>query len=567
MTAIELNPGLLVILAGVVMGFLPRQPRQIVSIAAPLLGILILCLTPIGSTSIVSVFGFDLTLLRLDALAFPFALIFLIAAMLNSIYALHQDEKMQDSAALIYAGAAIGAVLAGDFATLFIYWELTAISSVFVILATGTKRAYDASMRYLIWQIGSGVLLLGGIIILANETGSMAFGEIELGSAASWMIFIAFGIKCAFPLLHNWLPDAYPEATGTGTVVLSAFTTKLAIYAFARSFAGESLLIPIGAVMSCFPIFFAVIENDLRRALAFSLNTQLGFMLVGIGIGSELAINGAVSHAFASTLYQGLLFMSIGAVLHRVGTVQASKLGGLYKSMPWTTVFCIIGALSIAGFPLTSGFVTKNLTLVAVENAHYLLIWLMLIFASVGVIGHSGIKIPYFAFFGQDGGHRVQEAPKNMLAAMGIAAFACIFIGVFPSTLYSIMPYPVTKDPYTVQSVITKTQLLFFAVLAFSVLIKTGLYPKEIPSTNLNTDWLYRRFGAHVLYLASKVARWAWGGVAFGWRWLVSTIQRFASELYGPGGAMGRSWATGQMAFWATAMIAGYSLIGFFYLK
>ncbi|MGE0517364.1 MAG: proton-conducting transporter membrane subunit, partial [Hyphomicrobiaceae bacterium] len=322
------------IAAGLLVVLLPRILRQAVALGAPAIGAAVLFSTPIGAQSVVNVFGYQLMLLRLDALAFPFVLIFLIAAALCAVYALHQDDRLQDSAALIYAGAAIGAVLAGDLATLFIYWELTTISSVFLILASGTERAYRASMRYLVWQIGSGVILLAGILMQWRATGSLAFETMTLGSMATWFIFIAFGIKCAFPLLHNWLQDAYPEATVTGTVVLSVFTTKLAVYTFARAFPGESLLIPIGAAMTCFPVFFAVIENDLRRVLSFSLNNQLGFMLVGIGIGSDIAINGAISHAFAHILYKSLLFMSMGAVLYRVGTVKASELGGLYRSMP-----------------------------------------------------------------------------------------------------------------------------------------------------------------------------------------------------------------------------------------
>ncbi len=567
MNAIDVNPGLLMIAAGIVCAFLPRLLRQMIALATPLAGAVLIWKTPIGAQSTVDVFGYALTLLRLDGLAFPFALIFLIAAALNAIYALHQDDRLQDSATMIYSGAAIGACLAGDLATLFIYWELTAISSVFLILAAGTERAYRASMRYLVWQIGSGVLLLGGILMHYRATGSLAFSAMKLESAASWMIFIAFGIKCAFPFLHNWVQDAYPEATVTGTVVLSAFTTKLAVYVFARAFAGESLLIPIGAAMTCFPVFFAVIENDLRRVLSFSVNNQLGFMLVGVGLGSQMAINGAVSHAFAHIIYKSLLFMSMGAVLYRTGTVKASELGGLYKSMPWTTVLCIVGAISIAGFPLTSGFVTKNLTLTAADEAGFFMIWLLLIFASAGVMEHSGIKVPFFAFFSHDSGLRVKEAPWNMLLAMGICAVACIFIGVYPQALYSILPYPVEKSPYSVASVVTKTQLLFFSVFAFAFLVRNGLYPKELPSTNLNTDWFYRRFGAYVLTITANVLRWAWSGVEYAWRYCIIMLERWVHRHYGPDGAMGRSWATGQMAFWATLMIGAYAVIGYYYLR
>lgn len=561
MNATELHPALLLVVAGLVAAFLPATARRALTLAAPAAALAILMSTPIGATAHVQIAGLALHVVRLDALAFPFALIFIVAAGLNAIYALHREAPVEDGAALVYAGAALGAVLAGDLATLFIWWEVTAISSAVIILAAGTMRAYRASMRYLVWQVGSGVLLLAGILMHWRATGTLAFGAMKLASPGAGLIFLAFGIKCAFPFLHNWLQDAYPEATGTGTVILSAFSTKLAVYAFARAFAGEGLLIPIGAAMTCFPVFFAVIENDLRRVLSFSLNNQLGFMLVGIGVGTELALNGAVAHAFAHIIYKSLLFMSMGAVLYRTGTTKASELGGLYKSMPWTCVLCIVGAVSIAGFPLTSGFVTKNLTLGAVELLGYFWIWLLLIFASAGVMEHSGIKVPFFAFFYHDAGHRVEEAPFNMLLAMGLCGVACILIGVYPQALYAILPYPVEKSPYALASVVTKTQLLVFAVLAFGVLIRSGLYPKELPSTNLNTDWFVRRPG---MALVRGVVRLA-GGVhakltAAGVKAAKSTL-RVSKALHGPEGLLGRPWPTGRMALWTTLMLGAYLVL------
>ena len=560
MTAADLNPAVLLILAGAVVAGAPRLVRQVFSLAAPLLGLMLLWATPLGTTQQVELFGFVLEPLRLDSLSFPFALVFLIAAFLNGIYALHQDDRMQDSAALVYAGAGLGATLAGDLATLFIYWEITAVSSAFLIWAARNERAYRATMRYLVWQIGSGVLLLAGVVMHWRATGSLAFEAMSLTGLAAWLIFIAFGIKCAFPFLHPWLQDAYPEATATGTVVLSAFTTKMAVYVFARAFAGESLLIPIGAVMTVFPVFFAVIENDLRRVLAFSLNNQVGFMIVAVGIGTPLALNGAVSHAFVHIIYKALLFMSIGAVLTRVGTCKASELGGLHKSMPLTTIFCIVGAISIAGFPLTSGFIAKTQTLGAAAEAGLFWAWIVMIFASAGVMEHSGIKIPYFAFFAHDAGHRVKEAPFNMLLAMGLAAAACIGFGIFPDTLFSIMPYDEIKEPYTAENVITKAQLLTFAVLAFALLVRTGLYVQEIPSTNLNIDWLYRVPGKWLgerLTNAVAVSSEELGHL----RELMK--REIIGQLYvvlGPQGLLARTWSIGFAVLLITVVL-GLSLL------
>jgi multicomponent Na+:H+ antiporter subunit D len=255
-------------------------------------------------------------------------------------------------------------------------------------------------------------------------------------------------------------------------------------------------LIYIGATMTAFPIFFAVIENDLRRVLAYSLVNQVGFMVVGIGIGTHLAINGAVAHAFNDILFKGLLFMSMGAVLHRTGKINATDLGGLYKSMPWTAGFCIVGAASISAFPFFSGFVSKSMVMEAAGLKHLSGVWLVLLFASAGVFHHAGIKIPFFAFFSHDAGHRVEEAPLNMLIAMGIAAALCIGIGSYPAPLYAILPFQdVVYHPYHYSHVLSQTQLLFFSALAFTLLLRSGIYPAEIRAINLDSDWFYRKGG------------------------------------------------------------------------
>ena len=564
----SLSPALILVIGAFIVPFLPKNARQPVMLALPVLAMLQLWLTPFGNHGQFELMGLELTTVRLDRLSLIFSTIFIIAAFLSVIYAMHEDDRLQQVAGLAYAGSALGAVLAGDLLTLFLFWEGTAIFSVFLIWASRTESAYHAGMRYIIIQVGSGVLLLAGALLHYNKTGSLAFDLLGLdGSLSHWLIFLAFGIKCAFPLLHNWLQDSYPEATITGTVMLSAFTTKLAVYALARGFAGTEILVPIGVIITAFPIFYAVIENDLRRVLAYSLNNQLGFMVVGVGIGTEMALNGAAAHAFCHIIYKALLFMSMGAVLLRAGTVKGSELGGLFKSMPWTTGFCIVGAASISAFPLFSGFVSKSMILMAALDGEYFVTWMVLLFASAGVFHHSGIKIPFFAFFAHDSGIRCEEAPRNMLVAMGIAAALCIGIGVFPQALYALLPYEVTFVPYTLEHVVTQLQLLMFSALAFTVMMRTGIYPPELKSTNLDTDWFYRRFGTYALSIGAIVARWAWSGVDFGWQRSLSIIERTAQKYYGPNGVMGRSWPTGQMAFWATVMIGGYALIGYYYFS
>ena len=597
-------PGTFLILGALIIPLLRGRVRLAALLLLPILSalhLLAFITLPVATRYSLHLFGYELTPTNIDGLSLVWGYIFHIAAFVGALYALHVKDSVQHVSGLIYMGAAIGAVFAGDLITLFVYWELTAVSSVFLIWASRTERSYRAGMRYLIVQVGSGVLLLSGILFHFRDTGSLAFDAAfrellpptegyftGLNSPGTLLIFIAFGIKAAFPLLHNWLSDAYPEATPTGTVILSAFTTKLAIYALARGFPGTEILIYIGTVMTAFPIFYAVIENDLRRVLAYSLNNQLGFMVVGIGIGTSLSLNGTASHAFAHILYKALLFMSMGAVLMRTGTIKGSELGGLYKSMPWTTGFCIVGAASISAFPLFSGFVTKSLILTAAAQEHHTVVWLVLLFASAGVLHYSGIKIPYFAFFAHDSGKRVKEAPWNMLAAMGIAATLCILIGILPGPLYSILPYQdvvvehvtiriLDHHIYTTTHVITQLQLLLFSALAFTVLNRwkirgAAIYPPELPSVNLDTDWLYRRpflrAKGHslspvewILALLGRMRAAVDALVAS----LLSRLLDVVRQFVGPHGMLPRTWSISAKVACAALLLTGYLVLSYLY--
>ena len=534
--------------------------RSVVLLITPVMAAWQIWNLPIGIFNQVEILGQSLEMMRVDKLSRIFGLIFCLAAFLGNLYAWRVRDLVQQIAALLYAGAAIGAVFAGDLITLFFYWEGTAIASVFLIWARRTEGSYHTGMRYLIIQITSGVILLAGAAVLYRETGSITFERMTLGSLGTWLIFLSFGIKCAFPFLHNWLQDSYPAATITGTVILSAFTTKLAVYALARGFSGTEILIYIGAIMTLFPIFFAEIENDLRRVLAYSLNNQLGFMVVGIGVGTEMALNGTASHAFAHILYKALLFMSVGAVMLRTGTSKASELGGLCRTMPRTAIFCLIGAASISAFPLFSGFVTKSLIMDETANQHYPIIWAVLLFASAGVLSHSGIKIPYFTFFGHDSGLRPKEAPLHMQAAMGLTAFLCILIGVYPDPLYELLPYEVVYHPYTMNHVIGQLQLLCFALLAFVILMRTGIHPPEIRAVNLDVDWIYRRLVPTVYSVVYTLIVKGFTYCETSINSLVQLAIKGLFKLHGPETGVSRMRGVGSMVIWV-AILLGVSLI------
>ncbi len=555
-----LHPAMLLYLAAALVTIAPKAPARLLAVAAPLLALLMLWRLDDGM--VLHFAGIDWEFFRADRLARIFGTIFLLAGSIGMLYAWAEDQRRIFAGGLAYCGSAVGATLAGDLPTLFLFWELTALASLPLLIHRHPDYGLSISAlaRYFAIQILSGVLLLFGLAERLAAGLDLDFNNIGLGVPGGLAILLAFGIKAAFPFLHNWVQDAYPRSGPAGTVLLSTFTTKLAIYALIRGYAGTEILITVGAVMTLFPIFFAVLENDLRRVLAYSLNNQLGFMVVGVGIGTPLALDGAAAHAFCHILYKSLLFMSMGAVLHRVGTTKATELGGLYSSMPWTARFCIIGSASISAVPFLSGFVSKSLILAAAIHEGHPVVWMALLFASAGVLDHSGIKVPFFAFFAHDSGKRVDEAPLPMLIAMGITAGACILIGVAPGLLYQLLPNQGSEFvPYTADHLVTQMQLLLFAGLAFIWLFRSGRYPDEIRAVHLDFDVTYRRWiPQSVLMLNAEGSRWGQKITALRQRGLSALLQnlsRHGDDTGVVGGTPAIGWMTA--AFLLLAAVVG----------
>jgi multicomponent Na+:H+ antiporter subunit D len=551
----DLPPGLILILGALGIPFLGPRLRPYFMLALPILALAQLLMLPSGLNAQVEMFGHTLVFLRVDSLAFVFGLIFLIAATLNVIYGWHDPDPVQQVSSLIYAGAATGAVFAGDLISLFIFWELAAISSVFLIWVSRTERAYRAGMRYLVIQIGSGVILLAGIILHFQATGSITFDNLGLVSLPTALIFLAFGIKCAFPLLHNWLPDAYPKATVVGTVVLSAFTTKLAVYALARGFPGTDMLIWIGAVMAVYGSLYALIEDHVRKLLSYSLMAQLGFMVVGVGIGTPLALAGTAGHAVSSILYQALLFMCVGAAVAATGKERLSELGGLARHMPWTAACCIIAGAAISSLPLTSAFLTKSLILSAAVKEGLQGTWFLLLAGAAVTVIHSGIRVPYHVFFGADRGLTASEAPAGPRFAMAAAALGLVMIGLLPAAFYALLPGNISYHAYTLGHVITQLQLVLFAALAYILLVRHGLYPKLGHPINLDSDWLYRRaLPAIVNFFRDGVSHMHFRALARG----QIRLNRFIAAVYrhhGPQGALARTWPVGSTVLWVAVLL------------
>ena len=584
----SLPPFVLFFVGAVVIAFTRGTARKVLILAIPLVGGLNLWFgVEPGLHLQFDLLGYTLTPYRADKLSLLFGYLFHLAAFLGFVYALHLGDGapegsvagevgeddiignasagLQHVAAMVYAGSALGAVFAGDFITLFIFWELLAISSAFLVWARKSERSYATGFRYLIIHVISGVLLLSGALMLAHETGSIEFGDVGLvgTGAAGWILLLSFGIKAGFPLLHNWITEAYPESTPTGTVFLSAFTTKVAVYALARSFVGTDVLIYIGTAMTFFPIFYAVLENDLRRVLGYSMINQIGFMVAGIGIGTGMAVNGAVAHAFADVIFKGLLFMSMGAVMTMTGRTKGTDLGGIYKTMPFTAGLCIVGASAISAFPLFSAFVTKSMIMVAAIEEHHYVVWLFMLFASAGVLEHAGIKIPFFSFFAHDSGIRAKEPPRNMLIAMSIGAVLCVLIGVFPTQFYTLLPYEMDYHPYDLRHVVTQLQLLAFGALGFITLVKSGVYPDEKRAIHVDAEWFYRKAGPWLVGTVGRAVTRVDVYVRSSVLEFVGSIMHGAKRTHGPVGPLAKSWPTGSMVLWVAILLVAYLL---FYL-
>jgi multicomponent Na+:H+ antiporter subunit D len=504
MTLEWLHPGVLLIVGAWLLPLLRGRTKPLAMVLLPAAALVTCIVMEPGTYGEVRFLGQELVFGRVDRLSLVFSYVFALLALLGMVYALHVDDDAQHVAALTYAGAALGVTFAGDLLSLFLFWELMAVSAALLVWLRRQPSAVAAGFRYLLVHVFGGLCLLGGIVLYWSQTGSLTFQDMSpyAGSAAFILILLAFLLNAAVPPLGAWLSDAYPEATATGAVFLTAFTTKSAIYALIRGFAGTEILVWWGAAMAVYGVVYAVLENDARRLLAYHIISQVGYMVCGVGIGTTLALNGAAAHAFAHILYKALLFMGAGAVLQVTGLRKLSDMGGLYKTMPLTFVLYMVGAFAISAVPLFSGFVSKSMVVSAAGESHRAAIFLLLTLASAGTFLHTGLKLPYYMFVGEDRRLPGHEPPSNMLVAMSIAAAACILIGVFPAVLYAYLPYPVDYAPYTARHVTATLGLLAFTALGFLSMLK-HLDPEPIVS--LDTDWFYRRGSSAVVAFSSGV--------------------------------------------------------------
>ncbi|MEJ2532967.1 MAG: Na(+)/H(+) antiporter subunit D [Halioglobus sp.] len=559
------SPALILVAAAIAIGLVRGHLRTGVVLLAPLLTLWAVWQVPDGVHDTITFLSYQIEPVEGSPLRRLFATVFALMAFVGGLYAFRLARWYELAAAYAYAAGAVGVSFAGDLISLFIYWELMALFSTVVVWCGGTPASRAAGIRYAIMHLLGGVVLKVGIEGVVVSTGSIQITPMLAQDFNSWMILCGILINAAAPPLSAWLADAYPESSPTGSVFLSAFTTKTAVLALILLFPGEPVLVGIGLFMVMYGIIYALLENDIRRILAYSIVNQVGFMVCAVGIGTQLALNGAAAHAFAHILYKALLFMSAGVVIYRTGKNRCTELGGLYQTMPLTTICCIVGALSISSFPLTSGFTTKSLISQAAANEGLAGVYMLLTAASAGVFLHAGIKFPWFVFFQRDSGLRPKDAPWNMALAMLIFAALCILIGVFPHWLYALLPYPVDYQAYSAGKVVFYLQLLLFSGLAFFLLLPLM---KRTETISLDVDWLWRRAAPALLAWLARLAKplqEAAGRVSQACRKVFGhfTVQYLGQPHTSDSdeeGLFARSWPIGTTALWIAILLCAYVL-------
>ena len=520
MTLGFIHPSLLLIAGALLLPFVRGPLRQPYLFLVPLLalGAVLLNSTLTGHWAVVDFLDWQLVFGRVDKLATVFALIMAMMAVIGTLYGLHVDRAGEHMAAWTYAAGSLGAIYSGDYLSLFLFWEMMAFASVFLIWFRRGPRSLRVGYRYLLIHTIGGIIPLAGILLHYKTAGNITFTLLDVAhpTLSTWLIMIGFGLNAAMVPLHSWLPEAYSEASFNGAVFLCAFTTKTAVYTLARACAGMDILIVLGVIMALYGVIYAVMENDIRKLLAWSIVSQVGYMIAGIGIGTDLAINGAVAHAVAHILYKSLLFMGTGSVLYMTGQTKFTELGGLHAKMPITFVFTLIGCLSISAAPFFAAYASKSMIISAGFEQHLNWAAWLLMFGATGTFMYNGLKLPYFLFFGRNNcsratWERAADPSWNMLVAMTLGATLCIMVGTAPGLLYALLPHSVAYTPHTVYHLMETLQLLGFAALAFFLLKR---YVEPVDRVCLDIDWLYRHAGCAFLWLIRHPLQWfdtAWG--------------------------------------------------------
>jgi multicomponent Na+:H+ antiporter subunit D len=521
-------PPVIIMLAGaVVVPFLPGTVRPWAFLVAPVAVLLqLLFWLEQGDTTTIEVFSgvLDLTPLMVDDLNEIWATAFSLVVIGGGLFALHLrapsfQERGQQAAALAYAGSAFGVILAGDLLTVVIFWELMAVTSLYLIISGNRPNSHAAAMRYLFVHVIGGSALLGGVLIQAIETGSLAFEPFD-GGLASWLAMFGILVNAASFPLHAWLSDAYPETSPTGMVFLGALTTKTAVYVLLRGFAGEELLLLAGSVTAVYAGIYALLQNDIRRLLAYHIVSQVGFMVAAVGISTLAGVESVAEQVFTHVLWQAVMVMGAGAVMYSTGVTKLTELGGLSTQLRPILILYMVGALSIAVFPLLHGLGAES---VYVDHTWVIV---LLTLASIATVMAVAIKLPYHAFIAaKANAPQSTRVPNAMLAAMAIGAALSLWVGIHPSSLFDVLQLHLEPEAFHLSGVLFGLAILAISAAGGWLLLRVKPLRENV---TVDVDWLYRNAEASVRVVIQQPLDWVFTTAQRATSWIAFIASRFA---------------------------------------
>ena len=398
---------------------------------------------------------------HIDALNAFVALIVSGIAAITLPYALRTVEReiqLQDTS-LFYAVfllclvGLLGIAQTGDVFNLFVFLEISSLSSYVLIAMGKRRRALTAAYQYLIMGSIGATFLLIGIGLIYAETGTLNMQDLhqrlqpilEHRTVHTGFVFMVVGIalKLALFPLHLWLPNAYKYSPSAISVFLSATATKVAVYimlrivftvfstSFLRITHTEFIFLILGAFGVVFASIAAIVQYDLKRILAYSSIAQISYMVLGMGFASTLGITATVVHVFNHALMKGALFMAAGAIVYRVGSSRFENIYGIGRQMPWTFAAIFVSGLSLIGIPGTAGFISKwYFMLAALEQQAWLIALVILLGSLLSVVYMWKIFEALFFRRSACTAPPVAEAPLSLLVPMWILVLANIYFGI-----------------------------------------------------------------------------------------------------------------------------------------
>lgn len=488
----NLHPGMIMMLFGMLIWVLPEFMRRFLSVLAPICaGIAFFLLNEDSRFTYHITNNLKVELIKVDRMTLAFMLVFVIISLIAAIYSLETQDRKESGMSAFYAGSIMGVVLAGDSIAFIVFWEISAFASTYLIFANKKRRSSKSAFRYIMMHGFGGNMLLVGIMMHIAKYGTEFVNISSARDISFWLVLIGVAVNAAIPPFNGWLSDSYPESTISGTLYMGSFTTKAAIYALIRFFAGTEFLIWVGAIMAVYAACMAIMENDIRRLLSYHIVSQLGMMVAALAVGSDIGIDGASAHAVTNIMFKGVLIMCAGAIIYATGKSKITELGGLWKKMPITSICFLIASLAIAGLPFSSGFASKALVTESLTEGGYTIPYLLVTAAGVGTLLSITLKINYFVFFGKtDKDIDVDEIPNSMSIAIALGTIVTLFLGIYPDALYNYTTHATVVNPFTIHHIVEYIAIFIGGTIPFVLYIKKMAPHDEI---SLDFDYFYRK--------------------------------------------------------------------------